>query len=121
MEKPARAGSLRFGGGFRSMKRAGGAMDWITDSDGVSGCLGPGKRYSFPVKEDISIRLASEDDIQELERLIQLSVRELMAVCYSSAQLDAALGPVFGVDGHLIRDGTYFVALHGAAIAGCGG
>jgi len=59
--------------------------------------------------------------VSELEALIPLSVRTLQAPYYSPAQMDAALGPVFGVDRQLIRDGTYFVAERGAAIVGCGG
>ena len=43
-------------------------------------------------------RLAREVDIPELEALIPLSVRTLQASHYSSAQMEAALGPVFGVD-----------------------
>ena len=35
--------------------------------------------------------------------------------------MEAALGPVFGVDRQLIRDGTYFVVEHEGRIAGCGG
>ena len=35
--------------------------------------------------------------------------------------MDAALGPVFGVDRQLIRDGTYFVAEKEGTIVGCGG
>jgi predicted N-acetyltransferase YhbS len=70
---------------------------------------------------DCSLRLANEADIPELEALIERSVRELQAACYSAAQMDGALGSVFGVDRQLIRDGTYFVAeLNGAVIA-CGG
>ena len=56
-----------------------------------------------------------------LEALIPLSVRTLQAPYYSPAQMDAALGPVFGVDRQLIRDGTYFVAERDGAIVGCGG
>ncbi|HMC27677.1 MAG TPA: GNAT family N-acetyltransferase [Verrucomicrobiae bacterium] len=66
-------------------------------------------------------RLAREDDVPELEALIPLSVRALQAAHYSSAQIDAALGPVFGVDRQLIRDGTYFVVENGSQIVGCGG
>lgn len=68
-----------------------------------------------------SIRLAGEADVPVLERLIPLSVRGLQAGCYSPAQMEAALGPVFGVDRILIRDGTYFVVEAGGEIVGCGG
>jgi GNAT superfamily N-acetyltransferase len=65
--------------------------------------------------------LAREDDIPALEALIPVSVRALQARHYSSAQMEAALGPVFGVDRQLIRDGTYFVVEHDTQIVGCGG
>ncbi|HET6406589.1 MAG TPA: GNAT family N-acetyltransferase [Chthoniobacteraceae bacterium] len=68
-----------------------------------------------------SIRLATAWDIPALEVLIPLSVRTLQAPYYSKAQMEAALGPVFGVDRQLIRDGTYFVAETASTIVGCGG
>lgn len=67
------------------------------------------------------LRLAREDDVPALEALIPLSVRALQAAHYSPAQMDVALGPVFGVDQQLIRDGTYFVVESDGTIAGCGG
>ena len=70
---------------------------------------------------DWTPRLAREADIPALEQLIPLSVRALQAAHYSDAQMDAALGPVFGVDRQLIRDGTFFVVEQDAAIIGCGG
>jgi N-acetylglutamate synthase-like GNAT family acetyltransferase len=73
------------------------------------------------VNETSFIRLAREEDIQALEVLIPLSVRALQAPFYSSAQMEAALGPVFSVDRQLISDGTYFVAEHSGQIVGCGG
>ena len=66
-------------------------------------------------------RLANLDDIEELESLIPLSVRALQSAHYSPAQMEAALGPVFGVDRQLIRDGTYFIVEDAAQIVGCGG
>lgn len=66
-------------------------------------------------------RIARETDIPALEALIPLSVRALQAAYYSPAQMEAALGPVFGVDRQLIRDGTYFVVQHGGEVVGCGG
>jgi GNAT superfamily N-acetyltransferase len=68
-----------------------------------------------------ALRLARADDIPALEALIPLSVRALQAAHYSPAQMAAALGPVFGVDRELIRDGTYFVATRAEDVVGCGG
>ena len=66
-------------------------------------------------------RLATERDVPELERLIPLSVRTLQAPYYSAAQMEAALGPVFGVDRQLIDDQTYYVVERDGLIIGCGG
>jgi N-acetylglutamate synthase-like GNAT family acetyltransferase len=66
-------------------------------------------------------RLAREDDIPALEDLIALSVRSLLSAHYSPKQLDVAIGPVFGLDRLLIRDGTFFVVEHEKQIIGCGG
>src|SRR3954463_16099679 len=60
-------------------------------------------------------------DVPVLEVLIPLSVRILQAQFYSSSQMEAALGPVFGVDRQLISDGTYFVVERSGEIVGCGG
>jgi N-acetylglutamate synthase-like GNAT family acetyltransferase len=66
-------------------------------------------------------RPATDADIPALEALIPLSVRGLQAAHYSTAQMGAALGPVFGVDRQLIRDGTYFVVEAADRVVGCGG
>jgi GNAT superfamily N-acetyltransferase len=66
-------------------------------------------------------RLATDADIPNLEALIPLSVRALQSAHYSPAQMEAALGPVFGVDRQLIRDGTYFVVETAGQLVGCGG
>jgi N-acetylglutamate synthase-like GNAT family acetyltransferase len=68
-----------------------------------------------------TLRLANENDVPSLEKLIPLSVRTLQSPYYSAAQMEAALGPVFGVDRQLIRDGTFFVAEQSGQIIGCGG
>ena len=67
------------------------------------------------------LRLATFDDIPALEVLIPLSVRKLQAETYSTPQIEAALGTVFGVDRQLIRDGCYYVVQDGPEIVGCGG
>ncbi|MDB6154441.1 MAG: family N-acetyltransferase [Chthoniobacteraceae bacterium] len=69
----------------------------------------------------MNLRLARMDDCAALEELIGLSVRLLQAPFYSVAQMEAALGPVFGVDRQLIADGTYYVAEIEGKMAGCGG
>ena len=68
-----------------------------------------------------SVRLAAEADVAAIEKLIPLSVHALRADYYSSAQMDAALGSVFGVDRQLIRDRTYFVVEDKGELIGCGG
>lgn len=67
------------------------------------------------------VRLAREQDIPALERLIPLSVRGLQSSHYSSDQMEAAIGSVFGVDRQLICDGTYFVVEQTNELIGCGG
>lgn len=70
---------------------------------------------------ELWIRTATVDDIPALDGLIEASVRGLQADDYAPAQLDAALGSVFGVDRQLIADGTYFMAERGGALVGSGG
>jgi GNAT superfamily N-acetyltransferase len=67
------------------------------------------------------LRLATLDDVAEIERLIEMSVLALQAGDYTPAQMAGALGDVFGVDRQLIRDRSYFVADRGGRIVGCGG
>ncbi len=57
-----------------------------------------------------TLRLATEEDIPALDRLIEASVRGLQAGEYTPAQIDGALGTVLGIDTQLIADRTYFVA-----------
>jgi GNAT superfamily N-acetyltransferase len=66
-------------------------------------------------------RLAIDRDVPAIEALIPVSVRGLQAPYYSAAQMEAAIGPVFGVDTQLVRDGTYFVVEHEGRVIGCGG
>lgn len=74
----------------------------------------------------IVLRLAKENDIPILTRLIDSSVRGLQQSDYSHEQIDSALRTVYGVDSALIADGTYFVAEaiqenQDSQIVGCGG
>ncbi len=56
------------------------------------------------------LRPATEADIPELRKLIELSVRVLQRGDYSGEQIDAALGTALGVDTQLVADRTYYVA-----------
>ena len=66
-------------------------------------------------------RPAQERDIPAIADLIPRSARELQAPYYTAAQMDAAIGTVFGVDTQLVRDGTYFVVESEGRVVGCGG
>jgi GNAT superfamily N-acetyltransferase len=67
------------------------------------------------------IRTAVPNDVAALTTLIHLSARALQTSDYNEAQIEGALGSVFGVDSTLIADGTYFVAEDLHEITGCGG
>jgi N-acetylglutamate synthase-like GNAT family acetyltransferase len=67
------------------------------------------------------IRAATPEDIPELQRLIELSVRTLSVGLYTPAQTEAALIHVFGVDTQLVADGTYYVIEEDTALVAAGG
>jgi len=67
------------------------------------------------------IRLATFQDIPELKKLINLSVRGLSREHYTSSQIESALKYIFGIDTQLISDGTYYIAETDGVITGCGG
>ena len=69
----------------------------------------------------ITTRLATSDDIPQLNQLIALSVRGLSADYYTPSQIESAIKYVFGVDTQLVTDGTYYIAEIGKIIVGCGG
>ena len=75
----------------------------------------------LPTATTFALLPARLGDVRELETLIAISARTLLAPWYSPAQVDAAVGSVFAVDTQLIEDGTYFVAARGLTIVGCGG
>jgi GNAT superfamily N-acetyltransferase len=73
------------------------------------------------VSKPFTIRVATMDDVDELGALIPLATRELSVGFYTPAQIERAVGHVYGVDRQLITDGTYFVAEVDGQIAGAGG
>lgn len=71
------------------------------------------------------LRLATTNDIPELQALIAASVRALSKGLYSTEQAEAALTHVFGVDSQLVADGTYYLIANDdagdTALAAAGG
>jgi GNAT superfamily N-acetyltransferase len=60
-------------------------------------------------------------DVPALNALIAASVRELSVGFYTTAQVDAALSAVFGVDSQLVADGTYYIIDGESGPAAAGG
>ena len=69
----------------------------------------------------ITIRPASLNEIDTLNKLIALSAAELSRDDYTEQQIHSAIQYVFGVDTDLVTDQTYFVIEKDGEIAGCGG
>jgi len=67
------------------------------------------------------IRLATFQDIPQLQQLIALSARGLSTAYYTPAQIESAIRYVFGIDTQLIVDGTYYVFEKAHVPVGCGG
>lgn len=67
-------------------------------------------------------RKAQYEDIDALKELIALASRGLGKHDYTEAQIEAAIGTVWGVDEELIRDQTYIaVENENGQLVGCGG
>lgn len=71
--------------------------------------------------DPFTIRAATMPDVDAIADLIPRATRELSKGFYTPAQIERAVGHVYGVDRQLIADGTYFVAEVDHRIAGCGG
>ncbi len=69
----------------------------------------------------LPFRLARLDDVPALQGLIARSARGLSEPFYTSAQAEAAIRHVFGVDTQLIRDATYYLAECEKTPLACGG
>jgi GNAT superfamily N-acetyltransferase len=69
----------------------------------------------------VTTRLATLEDLPQLNELIALSVRGLSTEYYTPNQIESAIKYIFGVDTQLIIDGTYYIAETDNIIVGCGG
>lgn len=68
----------------------------------------------------LSHRLATEDDLPALLRLMDMAISDLQKDFLTPDQIKASR-EVMGVDSQLIRDRTYFVIEEKGKIVGCGG
>jgi hypothetical protein len=80
-----------------------------------------GPRFLYDPAVPPTVRPALAADVDALTTLIACSARALSRGFYTEEQVEAAIRYVFGVDSQLIADGTYFAAVDGDTIAGCGG
>ena len=69
----------------------------------------------------LTTRLATPQDIPQLNELIALSVRGLSTRYYTPNQIESAIKYIFGVDTQLIIDCTYYIAEKDGVLVGCGG
>ncbi len=69
---------------------------------------------------DFTFRLALPADLAALRTIMDAAIGELQRDFLTPDQI-AASRAVMGLDRQLVDDGTYFIALIGADIAGCGG
>ncbi len=69
---------------------------------------------------ELSDRLATEDDLAALHRLMGRAITELQTAFLTPAQV-AASRHVMGLDSQLIRDRTYIIVEADGVLAGCGG
>jgi GNAT superfamily N-acetyltransferase len=67
------------------------------------------------------IRPAARADISAITAIMRASLLSIGRQAYNEQQIDSALLYIGRPDEQLIDDGTYFVALDGEGIVGCGG
>ena len=65
-------------------------------------------------------RLATQEDLPALQRLMTDAIRALLPEFLSPEKVEASFA-VMGVDSQLIADGTYIVLEENGVLAGCGG
>ncbi len=68
----------------------------------------------------VLLRMATLADIPVLHPLMNAAISELLKPYLNAAEVEASF-EIMGMDTQLITDGTYFVAMLGSDIAGCGG
>lgn len=75
---------------------------------------------SLEVIAIMHMRVATLDDIKEIEALMALSMAQLLPKFLDPKQVERS-NESMGVDNLLVRDGTYFLVFDAGDLAGCGG
>ena len=65
-------------------------------------------------------KIATLADIPTIEKLMQLSINQLLGPLLTKEELEASFDSM-GLDDQLIKDGTYFMIFNGDVFVGCGG
>ena len=65
-------------------------------------------------------KIATLADIPTIEKLMELSINQLLGPLLTKEQLEASFDSM-GLDDQLIKDGTYFMIFNGDVFVGCGG
>lgn len=72
-------------------------------------------------KDELSVRVATEADRDQLEQLISDCYSEVYPNWYDDEVIDAAKHSMLRVDANLLASGRYMAAEKGGKLAGCGG
>lgn len=70
---------------------------------------------------DPVLRLATLDEVDEIDALMKASTRDLFPMFYDAAQTAASVQYIAAVDRSLIEDGTYFALEANGELVACGG
>ena len=70
--------------------------------------------------KDFSHRIATLEDIPAIEKLMELSINQLLGPLLTKEELEASFDSM-GLDDQLINDGTYFMVFCDEVLIGCGG
>ena len=70
---------------------------------------------------DPVLRLATLDDVDDIDALMKASTRDLFPMFYDAAQTAASVQYIAAVDRSLIEDGTYFALEANGELVACGG
>jgi GNAT superfamily N-acetyltransferase len=71
--------------------------------------------------DELVLRLATVDELADIDALMKASTRDLFPNFYDAAQTEASVQYIAAVDRQLVEDGTYFVCEAGNELVACGG